>query len=1052
MKKNIVYIAAIAMALFSCSKDRQGQTNTQPDSNETKRPEALSDLDPEKYLVSFGASLEGVETKVEVNLTSGALAFEDGDEALVVCGTETGTYVYQSAGRIFSPKTVADAIALSGNTAAVYYPAGEFSCNTGTVSFTMPASVSAGDVNDLGEKLPLCGIVPATASPAVEFKNLGSVLYVRFNAAAADGETITAVELSGSGVNITGSGVVTWSDTGTPLLAGLSGDGAGTSITVDCSASPRHLTASEYQEFFFFLPQSGSFSDMKLKAIYGKNDGSQSYAPYELVSRSSAMTLGRGKMSKVQKTLSGFFGGGDGSAAYPYVIADKDQFKALSTIGNTTTAGYSHTGSLYYDYNATAKRNYFRSAGANYRQSADFDFDGADLSGFLIGIQGNNGDAASFKGIYDGDGKTISNFSIALPSTDYVGLFPNVGGEIRNLTLKDISVTGQQAVGGIVGWLNGMITDCSVTGTSSVTGTNGTAGIAANIRNTSVVSGCTNYASVNGTGNVGGVVGYMANAGKLERCNNHGSVQGSTRRVGGILGACNDAGGKVLGCQNFGSVTNSGDGNYCDLNGGIVGDAANGIEINASSTPAPAVYSRNEGSVTGKASTGGIIGQLGGGSVACTANTGDVTGTYDVGGIVGVKANGGLWSLVRNQGSVTASYNVGGLVGRQTAGGLCGNVLSNASNKTMNEGAVTAMGKDAGNLSCAGGLIGRMDGGTLGDASAKKTAENTGNVTGTGSGDGVGGLVGYLTAGTVAHCRSHATVTDNRKCVGGAIGYMAGGKVINSYAKGIVKGQGQVGGFVGYVWASADCYILNCAAGASRVVATNKGANDGVGGFVGYMSQSGGNADKKVVIANCVAWDGIVKAPNEDKAASNKIRVGGFVGVQNAQSGGMANSVIHNCYYQGLPSHVGYGGGVDDDTLPATAGPTAADGGVIGVFAGYAAQTVKDCYCDNEGNADNRFCGGGSPSSSTSSNYSRLRTNIIYGKAKISWQLNKVNGTETVAANTYYLDGLLGYVASLVGSTYGSTALCTWDYYTVGDDKYIYPSVLTSMGEDFYKK
>ena len=60
MKKNIVYIAAIAMALFSCSKDRQGQTNTQPDSNETKRPEALSDLDPEKYLVSFGASLEGV--------------------------------------------------------------------------------------------------------------------------------------------------------------------------------------------------------------------------------------------------------------------------------------------------------------------------------------------------------------------------------------------------------------------------------------------------------------------------------------------------------------------------------------------------------------------------------------------------------------------------------------------------------------------------------------------------------------------------------------------------------------------------------------------------------------------------------------------------------------------------------------------------------------------------------------------------------------------------------------------------------------------------------
>lgn len=1045
MKKvlNILGIFAMSVAMFSCSKEFDTPASEQVEDRQPETPVAQEDdqtpdvqnLDPDKYLVSFGASFEGKESKATVDLTSGEQAFENDDEALVVCGSETGIYVYNATTKLFSPKTIGDAIELSGKEAHVYYPAAEFAFSAETVTFTMPEAVSAGSVEDLGDKIPLCGIVPASANPVATFKNLGSILYVRFNSKNADGETITALELSGSGVNITGSGAVTWDDTDAqvaglePVLAALAGDDAGTSLTIDCSLAPKHLTSTDYQEFFFFLPPSGSFADMKLKVVYGygKTDGANNYTLYELVNRTGAMTLGRGKLLKVQKTLNGFFSGGDGSSSHPYLISSCEDFKALSTMGNATANA--NSGKLYYEYNSTAARNFFRSSGANYRQTADLDFGNADLKDFMVGIAGSNDDKASFKGHYDGNKKKISHFSIKTEKS-WVALFANMQGEVKNLELNTISIEGKEAVGGIVGWCNGKVTGCSVTGTSTVTGTNGAAGIAANIRNTSEVSGCTNYAVVSGTGNVGGIVGYMANAGKILLCNNHGSVTGTGNAVGGILGMSKEAGGKVYGCQNFADVTSSG-----NFVGGLVGNAGAGVDINATS----GTYCRNEGKVTGGEQTGGIVGQLGGNSIACTTNTGTVEGTFDVGGIVGYKKNGGIWSNTYNEGDVTAKYNVGGLVGRQEASGISGNVLSNANNHVRNSGNVTATGKD-GNLSYAGGLIGRMNGGSLGDASVKKTVENYGNVTSTGGGQGVGGMVGYISAGTIAHCMSDATVIGNQKCVGGAIGWMAGGKVYNCYAKGIVKGQGQVGGFVGYLFASANSYIINCAAGAERVVATNKNTNDGVGGFVGYMNQSSAaNADKQAVIANCVVWDGIVKAPNEDNTASNKIRVGGFAGVGNAQSGGKANSLIQNCYYQGLPTHVGYGGAEDDNSLPTV---NSNGTGMVGGFIGYAGGTTKDCYCDRSTSTDYKLNGSGSVSFG-----GRMVTDIVYGRSKITWNVNTSAGT----VNNVFFNELLNKVVDSVGSL-GDIALSQWTEYTVGTDKYYYPDILTSMGENFYKK
>ena len=69
----------------------------------------------------------------------------------------------------------------------------------------MPAAIAAGSAEDLGDKVPMAGLVNTTgAEPEVEFKNLGSFFHASFNSNAADGETITAVELNVAGANITG--------------------------------------------------------------------------------------------------------------------------------------------------------------------------------------------------------------------------------------------------------------------------------------------------------------------------------------------------------------------------------------------------------------------------------------------------------------------------------------------------------------------------------------------------------------------------------------------------------------------------------------------------------------------------------------------------------------------------------------------------------------------------------------------------------------------------------------------------------------------------------
>ena len=79
-----------------------------------------------------------------------------------------------------------------------------------------------------------------------------------------------------------------------------------------------------------------------------------------------------------------------------------------------------------------------------------------DLQNITVKPVGDPFPMASFFGTLDGNGHIISNANISIPNTDNVGLIGNLGlnGQIRNLELSNITISGHNNVGAlVVDWL-----------------------------------------------------------------------------------------------------------------------------------------------------------------------------------------------------------------------------------------------------------------------------------------------------------------------------------------------------------------------------------------------------------------------------------------------------------------------------------------------------------------------------------------------------------------------------------------------------------------------
>ena len=132
--------------------------------------------------------------------------------------------------------------------------------------------------------------------------------------------------------------------------------------------------------------------------------------------------------------------------------------------------------------------------------------------------------ATQFQGIFNGQGKTISNMTVNNPSKNehvssgFFGWLENTSGVVvKDVKFDKANVTGSHYVGVVAGYLSGTITGCEVKG--------------------STVNGVNMNSEANGD-KVGGIVGYI-NAGTVS--NNtvtNCSVIGN-RDIGGIVGAIN---------------------------------------------------------------------------------------------------------------------------------------------------------------------------------------------------------------------------------------------------------------------------------------------------------------------------------------------------------------------------------------------------------------------------------------------------------------------------------------------------------------------------------
>ncbi len=242
----------------------------------------------------------------------------------------------------------------------------------------------------------------------------------------------------------------------------------------------------------------------------------------------------------------------------------------------------------------------------NYVLGADINAEGtAQWDGGFSPI-GDGGQA--FSGRFDGLGHTVTNLVINRPATDLVGLFGLVGGGrayIGNVGLRGGSVSGANAVGGLVGYNNAGLIEHSF---SSL--------------------------AVTGSSDVGGLVGKNVD-GNISASYATGNVSGRLDRVGGLVGH-NLGAAFVDGSYASGLVAGDND------VGGLVG-----YNQKAPASMPTLSSSYATGAVVGTSHVGGLVGSNEG-TISGSYATGDLSGTSDVGLLVG-----------KNDGEVSNSYYFG---------------------------------------------------------------------------------------------------------------------------------------------------------------------------------------------------------------------------------------------------------------------------------------------------------------------------------------------------------------------------------------------------------
>lgn len=206
---------------------------------------------------------------------------------------------------------------------------------------------------------------------------------------------------------------------------------------------------------------------------------------------------------------------GNGTQESPYIINNYDELKQVS-----------------YDLNKSYVLNN--------------NIDLKDKNSLMISSNQN-----PFTGTFFGNNKNINNVKII--GINYVGLFGKNSGTISGIKLNNMYINGNNYVGTISGYNDGIVKGMWIRNNNEVSGrqyTGGTTGY-----NTGTISSVMTETNVSGTEYVGIIAGYNS-AGNISDVVADGDVLGTSDSVGGLLGYSTNSG-KLSGIYRSGSVTST---------------------------------------------------------------------------------------------------------------------------------------------------------------------------------------------------------------------------------------------------------------------------------------------------------------------------------------------------------------------------------------------------------------------------------------------------------------------------------------------------------------
>ena len=243
-----------------------------------------------------------------------------------------------------------------------------------------------------------------------------------------------------------------------------------------------------------------------------------------------------------------------------------------------------------------------------------------------------------FSGVFDGNGKTLSNATLGDASVANVGLFNPMNGTVKNLTVDGFAVissgagaviSGNKMFGNVegctiknstvncsgdyasiiaarTGGSNKPFNDCVVQKcTLNVTKSNVGAICGRSESTNLTISGCeVTETVISAKGTVGGILGFCEGSGSISDCVvSKSKITSSTSVTGGVVGLLQNASGTIDGCISRVNTISSGSGQ--SYTGGIVGHINPGCAINN--------ISEGNTITSGKSIAGGIAGYLTGG-------------------------------------------------------------------------------------------------------------------------------------------------------------------------------------------------------------------------------------------------------------------------------------------------------------------------------------------------------------------------------------------------------------------------------------------------------